>query len=101
MARAAAELSDHTIITSDNPRSEDPEEILKDMQAGLSGQAYEKITERDAAIRRAIELVGPGGIVLIAGKGHEKFQEFADAKVPFDDVAVADKAIIDKKGAES
>ena len=101
MARAAAELSDHIIITSDNPRSEDPEEILKDMQAGLSGQAYEKITERDAAIRRAIELVGPSGIVLIAGKGHEKFQEFADAKVPFDDVAVADKAIIDKKGAES
>ena len=101
MARAAAELSEHIIITSDNPRSEDPEEILKDMQAGLSGQAYEKITERDAAIRRAIELVGPGGIVLIAGKGHEKFQEFADAKVPFDDVAVADKAIIDKKGAES
>jgi UDP-N-acetylmuramoyl-L-alanyl-D-glutamate--2,6-diaminopimelate ligase len=101
MAAAAAELSDHVIITSDNPRTEDPEEILKNMQAGLRGQAHEKITERETAIRRAIELIGPGGIVLIAGKGHEKFQEFADTKVPFDDVAVADRAITDKKGAES
>jgi UDP-N-acetylmuramoyl-L-alanyl-D-glutamate--2,6-diaminopimelate ligase len=101
MAAAAAELSDHVIITSDNPRSEDPEEILKEMQVGLRGRAHEKITEREAAIRRAIDLVGPGGIVLIAGKGHEKFQEFADSKVPFDDVAVAERAIGDKKGAES
>ena len=101
MAAAAAELSDHVIITSDNPRSENPEDILKDMQAGLRGRAHEKITDREAAIRRAIELVGPGGIVLIAGKGHEKFQEFVDSKIPFDDVAVADRAITDKKGAES
>jgi len=101
MAAAAAELSDHIIITSDNPRSENPEDILKDMQAGLRGRAHEKITDREAAIRRAIELAGPGGIVLIAGKGHEKYQEFADTKIPFDDVAVADRAITDKKGAES
>ena len=101
MAAAAAEFSDHIIITSDNPRTEDPEAILKDMQQGLRGRAHEKISEREAAIRRAIELVGPGGIVLIAGKGHEKFQEFADTKIPFDDVAVADRAITDKKGAES
>ena len=101
MAAAAAELSDHVIITSDNPRSENPEDILKDMQTGLRGRAHEKITDRETAIRRAIELVGPGGIVLIAGKGHEKFQEFADSKIPFDDVAVADRAITDKKGAES
>jgi UDP-N-acetylmuramoyl-L-alanyl-D-glutamate--2,6-diaminopimelate ligase len=101
MAAAAAELSDHIIITSDNPRSEDPEDILRDMQAGLRGRAHEKITDREAAIRRAIELAGPGGIVLIAGKGHEKYQEFADTKIPFDDVAVADRAISDKKGAES
>lgn len=101
MAAAAAELSDHVIITSDNPRSEDPEEILKEMQSGLRGRAHEKITDRETAIRRAIELAGPGGIVLIAGKGHEKFQEFADGKIPFDDVAVADRAISDKKGVET
>ena len=71
------------------------------MEAGLRGRAHEKITDREAAIRRAIELAGPGGIVLIAGKGHEKYQEFADTKIPFDDVAVADRAITDKKGAES
>ncbi|MEI8292912.1 MAG: UDP-N-acetylmuramoyl-L-alanyl-D-glutamate--2,6-diaminopimelate ligase [bacterium] len=101
MAAAAAELSDHVIITSDNPRSENPEDILMDMESGLSGRAYEKITDRESAIRRAIDLAGPGGIVLIAGKGHEKFQEFADTKVPFDDVLVAERAITDKKGAES
>lgn len=101
MAAAASELSDHTIITSDNPRSEDPDAILQDMQSGLRGRAHEKITDREAAIRRAIELIGPGGIVLIAGKGHEKFQEFADAKIPFDDVAIAEKAISDKKGADT
>lgn len=100
MASVAAELSDHLIITSDNPRSEDPEDILKDMQSGLRGRAHEKITDREAAIRRAVELVGPSGIVLVAGKGHEKFQEFADAKIPFDDVAVASRAISEKKGAE-
>ncbi|NDG72443.1 MAG: UDP-N-acetylmuramoyl-L-alanyl-D-glutamate--2,6-diaminopimelate ligase, partial [Proteobacteria bacterium] len=101
MAAASAELSDHLIITSDNPRSENPEQILEDMQKGLVGRPHEKITDRESAIRRAIELAGPAGIVLIAGKGHEKFQEFADSKVPFDDVAVAQKAITDKKGAES
>jgi len=101
MAAAAAELSDHLIITSDNPRSENPEQILEDMQRGLVGRPHEKITDRESAIQRAIELAGPGGIVLIAGKGHEKFQEFADSKVPFDDVAVAQKAITDKKGVES
>lgn len=101
MAAAAAELSEHIIITSDNPRSEDPEDILKDMQAGLRGRAHEKITDREAAIRRAVELAGPGGIVLIAGKGHEKYQEFADTRIPFDDVSIADRAISDKKGAET
>jgi UDP-N-acetylmuramoyl-L-alanyl-D-glutamate--2,6-diaminopimelate ligase len=101
MAAAASTLSDHVIITSDNPRSENPEDILKDMEAGLKGRAYEKITDREAAIHRAIDLAGPGGIVLIAGKGHEKFQEFADAKVPFDDVLMAHRAITDKKGGES
>ena len=100
MAAAAAELADHIILTSDNPRTEDPEQILQDMETGIRGHAHDKIPNREAAIRRAIELAGPGDIILIAGKGHEKFQQFADSKVPFDDVAVADRAISDKKGVD-
>jgi UDP-N-acetylmuramoyl-L-alanyl-D-glutamate--2,6-diaminopimelate ligase len=100
MAAAAAELSSHVILTSDNPRNEDPERILQEMQAGLSGNQHEKIVNREEAIHRAVELAAPGDIVLIAGKGHEKFQEFAGIKVPFDDVAVAARAISDKKGEE-
>jgi len=93
MAAAAEELSDWSVLTSDNPRREDPEEILRDMQAGLRGTRYETIADREAAIRHAIEIARTGDIVLIAGKGHENTQEFADKKVPFDDVAVAANAI--------
>lgn len=100
MANAGETLADHIILTSDNPRSEDPEEILKEMEKGLSRRTHEKIVDREQAIRRAVDLAGPGDIVLIAGKGHEKTQEFSDRKVPFDDVAVAARAISDKKGGE-
>jgi len=101
MASAGEALADHVILTSDNPRSEDPNKILSEMEKGLSRRGHEKIVDRDQAIRRAIELAGPGDIVLIAGKGHEKTQEFADRKVPFDDVAVAARAISEKRGGEA
>jgi UDP-N-acetylmuramoyl-L-alanyl-D-glutamate--2,6-diaminopimelate ligase len=101
MASVGEALADYVILTSDNPRSEDPNEILSEMEKGLSRRGHEKIVDRDQAIRRAIELAGPGDIVLIAGKGHEKTQEFADRKVPFDDVAVAARAISDKRGGEA
>lgn len=97
MAAAVEELSDWTVITSDNPRREDPEAILRDVEAGMRGMRYEKITDRESAIRHAIELAGSGDIVLIAGKGHENYQEFADRRIPFDDVAVAEKAMAYKK----
>jgi UDP-N-acetylmuramoyl-L-alanyl-D-glutamate--2,6-diaminopimelate ligase len=100
MAFAAESLADLAILTSDNPRSENPEEILKEMEKGLSHRNHEKIVDREQAIRRAIDLAGPGDIVLIAGKGHEKTQEFADSKVPFDDVAIAARAISDKTGGD-
>ncbi len=89
MAKAAEEFADWTIITSDNPRTEDPLRILADVKRGLRGNRYEEIPDREAAIKKAVEIAGPGDIVLIAGKGHEKYQEFADKKVPFDDVTVA------------
>lgn len=97
MAAAAEEFSDWAILTSDNPRTEDPQSILADIRKGLRGKRYEEIIDREAAIRQAVNLAGPGDIVLIAGKGHETYQEFADKKVPFDDVAVARRALEGKR----
>ena len=97
MAAAAEEFSDWTVITSDNPRREEPEAIIRDVEAGMRGTNFEKITDREHAIRRAIDLAGPGDIVLIAGKGHETYQEFADRRIAFDDVAVAGLAMANKK----
>jgi UDP-N-acetylmuramoyl-L-alanyl-D-glutamate--2,6-diaminopimelate ligase len=96
MASAAESLADFLVITSDNPRKEDPNRILDDIVNGLRGSNYEIVPDRERAIFRAVELADTGDIVLIAGKGHEKYQEFADAKVPFDDVAVAKWAINEK-----
>ena len=93
MGRAAEELSDLCIVTSDNPRGEDPEAICRQITAALRGNNHETILDRRAAIRRAVALAGPGDIVLVAGKGHEDYQEFSDRKVPFDDVAEAASAI--------
>ncbi|MEI6033706.1 MAG: UDP-N-acetylmuramoyl-L-alanyl-D-glutamate--2,6-diaminopimelate ligase [Verrucomicrobiae bacterium] len=98
MASAAEELSDWSVLTSDNPRREDPEAILRDVESGLRGSRYDKIVDREAAIRHAVGLAQSGDIILIAGKGHESYQEFADRRVPFDDVAVAELAIAYKKG---
>ncbi|HEU4678659.1 MAG TPA: UDP-N-acetylmuramoyl-L-alanyl-D-glutamate--2,6-diaminopimelate ligase [Terrimicrobiaceae bacterium] len=97
MAAASEELSDWSILTSDNPRTEDPTRIISEMRAGLRTNRYEEIPDRTEAIRRAVTLAGTGDIVLIAGKGHENYQEFADRKIPFDDVAVAQRAIEEKR----
>ena len=91
MAAAACEYSDKVIFTSDNPRSEDPEQILRDMQEGLQSAAKRKaiaITDRREAIKTAISLSKPEDIVLVAGKGHEKYQEIKGVKQPFDDKKV-------------
>jgi UDP-N-acetylmuramoyl-L-alanyl-D-glutamate--2,6-diaminopimelate ligase len=88
MGAAAAEYSDKVIITSDNPRSEDPDDIIRDIEAGLNTAAkrkYISITDRKEAIRTALNLAGPEDILLIAGKGHEKYQEIKGVKHPFDD----------------
>jgi UDP-N-acetylmuramoyl-L-alanyl-D-glutamate--2,6-diaminopimelate ligase len=93
MASAAEELADWCVFTSDNPRSEDPDRILADMKTGLRGTNHELIADREEAIERAVELAEARDIILIAGKGHETYQEFADGRVPFDDVKVAKKVI--------
>jgi UDP-N-acetylmuramoyl-L-alanyl-D-glutamate--2,6-diaminopimelate ligase len=91
MAEAACEHSDKVIFTSDNPRSEDPAEIIKDMEAGLTAAArrkYISIIDRKEAIKTAISLAGKEDIVLIAGKGHEKYQETKGVRTSFDDKEV-------------
>lgn len=93
MAAAAEEYSDWCIVTSDNPRSEDPQRILAGVEKGFRHDRHEQIVDRAVAIHRAVELAGPGDIILIAGKGHETTQESATGKTPFDDVVVARRAI--------
>ena len=97
MGAVAEEFSDWSILTSDNPRSEDPLRILADIRAGLRTDRYEEIPDRADAINKAVELAGPGDIVLLAGKGHETYQEFADRRIIFDDVSMARRAIEAKR----
>ena len=99
MGRVAEHGSDFAIITSDNPRSEDPAAILSDIEKGFQGKSYEMIVDRRQAIERAVGLAQSRDIILIAGKGHENYQQFARTTVPFDDVLVA-KAAIDARPVE-
>jgi len=91
MGRISAERSDLTIVTSDNPRSEQPSTIIEEILAGVpAGAAVEAIIDRGEAIARAVAIAAPGDVVVIAGKGHEQGQEFAGGRqVPFDDAQVA------------
>lgn len=91
MGRAAAHSADHCVVTSDNPRSEDPVGIILQIEDGLrDGPAtYDVVVDRRAAIERAIRSAGSGDAVLIAGKGHEDYQIFADRTIHFDDREVA------------
>jgi len=91
MAEVACKYSDKVVFTSDNPRSEDAAQIIKDMEEGLSSAAkrkYISIVDRKEAIKTAVTLAKPSDILLIAGKGHEKYQEIKGVKYPFDDKAV-------------
>jgi UDP-N-acetylmuramoyl-L-alanyl-D-glutamate--2,6-diaminopimelate ligase len=91
MGEVACQLSDRVVFTSDNPRSEEPEVILQDMEEGLNTTARKKfisVTDRREAIKTAVNLSKPSDIVLVAGKGHEKYQEIKGVKYPFDDKVV-------------
>ena len=94
MAAIAGRLADQVIVTDDNPRSEDGEAIVADILAGFApGAAVEVERDRAAAIRAAIRAAGPADTVLVAGKGHETYQETGDRRLPFDDLAVAALAL--------
>jgi len=91
MGKAAGEGSDFVVLTSDNPRSEDPASILAEVQPGLdaTGVRYSAVVDRHSAIELAIRSAKAGDIVLLAGKGHEKVQIVAGREIPFDDAEVA------------
>jgi UDP-N-acetylmuramoyl-L-alanyl-D-glutamate--2,6-diaminopimelate ligase len=94
MAKIACDLSNKVIFTSDNPRSEDPEEIIKQMQKGVDPSSRKKtisITNRSEAIKTACSYAKPGDIILVAGKGHEKYQEIKGVKYDFDDMQVLEE----------
>ncbi len=96
MAEISAQLSDKVILTSDNPRSEDPEAIITEMKAGISAEKSAKvmaITNREEAIKVACTLAKSGDILLVAGKGHEKYQEIKGVRFPFDDLSLLVKTL--------
>jgi UDP-N-acetylmuramoyl-L-alanyl-D-glutamate--2,6-diaminopimelate ligase len=111
MAEAVARFSDHVVATSDNPRGEDPEEILTDVEAGLKGLrrvapealrgspgSYTRLCDRQRAIELAIEIAGPDDMVVIAGKGHEDYQIIGRTKLPFSDCEEALRALARRAG---
>jgi UDP-N-acetylmuramoyl-L-alanyl-D-glutamate--2,6-diaminopimelate ligase len=103
MGAVAGRLSDVIVITSDNPRSEDPARIIEEIQRGITSdtrrekQSLLTIVDRRQAIARAVEIARAGDLVLVAGKGHEKYQVIGDRTLPFDDVAVAREALAKRR----
>jgi UDP-N-acetylmuramoyl-L-alanyl-D-glutamate--2,6-diaminopimelate ligase len=93
MGRVADQNADYSIITSDNPRKEDPLAIIAEVKKGFRSDNFETVPDRAEAIARAIALAQPRDIILIAGKGHETYQEFADHMIPFDDRQMALRAL--------
>jgi UDP-N-acetylmuramoyl-L-alanyl-D-glutamate--2,6-diaminopimelate ligase len=95
MGMAAAELSDYVVLTSDNPRSEDPLAIMNDASVGVGRFDTPNIAEpdRERAIKKAIEMAEPGDVVILAGKGHETYQILKDGPIPFDDREVARRVL--------
>ena len=88
MGAIAESRADHVIITSDNPRTEDPERILDDIEAGMRGANHERIEDRRAAIAHALGMAGPDDMVLLAGKGHETYQIRGTTSHPFDEQVI-------------
>ena len=93
MGRMATGYSDFVFITSDNPRSEDPMDIIRDIEAGAVNRNYIVEPDRQEAIGKAVDMAMDGDIVLIAGKGHEDYQEVKGARLPFNDKEVLSEAI--------
>ena len=100
MGEVSGKLADHTIITSDNPRKEDPMAIIANIETGMkrTDGEYEIEPDRYEAIAKAVDMAHPGDTVLIAGKGHEDYQIFADRTIHFDDVEAASEVLRKREG---
>jgi UDP-N-acetylmuramoyl-L-alanyl-D-glutamate--2,6-diaminopimelate ligase len=97
MANIASRLSNKAIFTNDNPRNEDPDAIIKDMEEGVSSENFHKtisIANREQAIKTACQMAGNNDIILIAGKGHETYQEVNGVKSDFDDMKIVKELLI-------
>lgn len=99
MGRIAARDADVAVLTSDNPRTEDPERILDDIEAGMGKGGHVRVVDRRAAIARALELAGPDDVVLLAGKGHETYQVRGTETFPFDERAIVAELTAARGGA--
>jgi UDP-N-acetylmuramoyl-L-alanyl-D-glutamate--2,6-diaminopimelate ligase len=88
MGGIAARLADQVYLTTDNPRSEDPDGIIDDIARGMNGAAYHRILDRQDAIAAALESARPGDTILLAGKGHETYQIIGKEYLPFDERAI-------------
>ena len=95
MADAVARVADVMVVTSDNPRTEDPEAIMDDVVDGLEGIDFVRIADRRTAIRKALEMARPGDTVVLAGKGHESYQVIGTEKQPFDEAAIVRDSLRD------
>ena len=102
MGEISGKIADYTIITSDNPRTENPEEIVNQIEEGIKNTngKYEKIVDRTEAIKKAIKIASKSDIVVLAGKGHEPYQEINGIKHPFDERIIVKEIInqMNKKG---
>jgi UDP-N-acetylmuramyl tripeptide synthase len=97
MAAMGARWADQIVLTSDNPRSEDPKKILKEMAAGLpKGASVQVLENRVEAIRTAVLSAAAGDVVLVAGKGHEEYQEIRGEKLPFSDRREVERALAER-----
>jgi len=93
MARIAVEGADLVAITPDNPRTEDPQRIMDDMESGMGGAHHLRFNDREVAIHRVLADAGPGDTVLLAGKGHETYQIIGKTKHPFDERTIVQAAL--------
>jgi UDP-N-acetylmuramoyl-L-alanyl-D-glutamate--2,6-diaminopimelate ligase len=93
MAEAVRRFADVVVLTSDNPRTEDPERILDDLAVGLEGADYVRIADRRQAIRHALSVARPGDAVVLAGKGHETYQVVGREKRPFDERVIVKECL--------
>ncbi len=101
MGKAASALADWVIVTSDNPRSEDPRSIIEEILAGFEGQHYEAIVNREEAIKKSMLLAKSGDVVIVAGKGHEDYQIFKDKTIPFDERQIVKRFLREIKETSS